>query len=122
MIIGFMYGYVFIKILKIAFYTAIAVCAIRVALTVYQYAKELYVFRHIDDVDRIAVLGCIQLYREQMERSGVSIGRYITTHYRIKRVPYKKIWRVKAYFRDGRCLKFEIREHSKIYDKIVIKI
>ena len=91
--IAFMYGYFFIKALKIGFYVMIAIFAIIIIGVLYQYAKELYVLRNFDDVYKIELSKPIQTYREITERSGYSWGRYITTHYRIRRVPDKIIRR-----------------------------
>ena len=114
-----MYGYIFIKFLKLVFYAVIAICVIMTVRAIYRYAKASYVLRHIDDVEKLDISPPVQTYREVSERSGYSIGDYgSTTHYRIKRVPHIKIWKAKAYFKDGRCIKFMIKENSVIYNKI----
>ena len=119
LIFQLMYAYLFIEILKLVFYAIIAICVIMTVVTIYRYAKASYVLRHIDDVDKIAISPPVQTYREVTERSGYSWGRYITTHYRIKRVPDIKIWKAKAYFKNDRCIKFEIKENSKIYNRMM---
>ena len=120
--IAFMYGYFFIKILKIVFYVMIAIFAIIIIAVLYQYGKELYVLRNFDNVYKIEMSKPIQTYRREVEESGFSMGRYLTRHYRIKRVPDKKIRKVKVYFKNGRCLRLEITENSKIYTKIMNRV
>lgn len=110
------------KIFVIIFYLIIAISLIAIIGKLYQYLKSLYVLINIDNVSKLGIHPYIQTYKEVWEKRGVSVGLYHTTHYRIKRIPDRKIWKATAYFKNGKCLNFRIKENSKLYYKIVCRI
>lgn len=121
-IFPFLVAYCFAKIFKLISYAIIVICTIIIIDKIYQHGKTMYVLKRIDNVYKIEISQPTQIYKEVKEKSGVSIGYYYTEHYRIKYVPYKKIWKAKAYFKNGKSLFFEIKENSKAYNEIIDKV
>lgn len=86
----------------------------------YHQQKASYVLNNIDEVKKIEFLKPTRKYKTVYEEAGYSYNwRYCTTHYKAKRVPKSLVYKGTAFFKNGKIVKFQMTENSKIYNELM---
>ena len=105
---------------KYLFYSLITFGVCWLGHKIYHYEKALYILNNIDAVEKIEFIKPTRKYKTVYEETGYSCNwKYYTTHYKTKRVPKPLVYKGAAFFKNGKIVKFQITENSKIYNKLM---
>ena len=107
------------KILKLMFYCAIITITLYVLYHLYHFLKCKYVFSNLEKVKRVEISKPIQLYKVVNEMTGFSIGYHYTEHYKTRKIPDCKLYKVKAIFKNDNTMNIQFKDTSRFYKEMI---
>ena len=111
--------YVAGKILKLMFYGAIIATTLYILYHLYHFLKRKYVFSNLEKVKRLEISKPIQLYKVVNEMTGFSIGYHYTEHYKTRKVPDCKLYKIKVIFKNDNKMNIQFKDNSQFYTEMI---
>ncbi len=122
--IAFM-SYVLSLFFKFLFYVFIGTGIGLILYALYKFyntKKANYVLNNIKNLSKIEYTKTRKKYKTIYEETGYSSNwKYRTTHYKAKIVPKPIVYKVTAYFKCGKIVKFSINENHEVCNILINK-